>query len=278
MELAHLRFDITDHIATITLNRPEARNAFSQEMRQSLDVALSHVREGIGSEVRALIITGAGGAFCAGGDVKGMQARHKASVTENRRNMKHGHRLLRELRDLELPVIAAVDGPAAGAGCNLALACDFVLASRRARFIQAFIRIGLVPDWGGMYFLPRIVGLQKAKELIFSGRTVSAEEAKELGMVYDIYPEDELLQRARDFAERFCHASTDAIGLAKQILNQTFDIDFHTALELEAQAQSVIRSSAYHLDSVERFKTKAPLRFHWDQMEKAGQESDAAGE
>jgi 2-(1,2-epoxy-1,2-dihydrophenyl)acetyl-CoA isomerase len=173
------------------------------------------------------------------------------------------------LRDLELPVIAAVDGAAAGAGCNLALACDFVLASRRARFIQAFIRIGLVPDWGGMYFLPRIVGLQKAKELIFSGRTLDAEEARELGIVYAVYHEDDLLPCARAFAGRFCHASTDAIGLAKQILNQTFDIDFHTALELEAQAQSAIRSSAYHRESVARFRAKQPLPFHWDHMEQA---------
>jgi 2-(1,2-epoxy-1,2-dihydrophenyl)acetyl-CoA isomerase len=272
MELADLLFDVSEHIATITLNRPEARNAFSQDMRRSLSVALERVREGAGSDIKALIITGAGGAFCAGGDVKGMQARHTATVVDNRRNMKLGHRVLKELRDLELPVIAAVDGAAAGAGCNLALACDFVLASRRARFIQAFIRIGLVPDWGGMYLLPRIVGLQKAKELIFSGRTLSAEEAKQLGMVYEIYPEDELLQRARDFASRFCHASTEAIGLAKHILNQTFDIDFNTALELEAQAQSVIRSSAYHLENVQRFKAKQPLQFNWDMMDREEQE------
>jgi 2-(1,2-epoxy-1,2-dihydrophenyl)acetyl-CoA isomerase len=273
MELTHLLFDVSEHIATITLNRPEARNAFSQDMRRSLEVALARVREGAGPEIKALIITGAGGAFCAGGDVKGMAERHKATAVDSRRTMKLGHQLVKELRDLELPVIAAVDGAAAGAGCNLALACDFVLASRRARFIQAFVRIGLVPDWGGMYFLPRIVGLQKAKELIFSGRTVSAEEAKQLGMVYEVYHEDELLQRARDFAGRFRHASTEAIGLAKNVLNQTFDIDFHTALELEAQAQSVIRSSAYHLESVEHFRAKQPLRFNWDRMDKADEET-----
>jgi len=268
MELAHLLFDVSEDIATITLNRPEARNALSPDMRQSLETVLAQVREGAGTAIKALIITGAGGAFCAGGDVKGMAERGKSQAIDSRRTMKLSHRLLKELCDLELPVIAAVDGPAAGAGCNLALACDFVLASRRARFIQAFVRIGLVPDWGGMYLLPRIVGLQKAKELIFSGRTLGAEEAKQLGMVYEVYPEDELLQRARDFAGRFRHASTDAIGLAKHILNQTFDIDLHTALELEAQAQSVIRSSPYHLESVERFKAKQPLRFNWDLMEK----------
>jgi 2-(1,2-epoxy-1,2-dihydrophenyl)acetyl-CoA isomerase len=273
MELTDLLFDVSENIATITLNRPEARNAFSQDMRRSLAVALERVREDAGTEIKALIITGAGGAFCAGGDVKGMRDRQQATVVESRRTMKLGHQVLKALCNLELPVIAAVDGAAAGAGCNLALACDFVLASRRARFIQAFVRIGLVPDWGGMYLLPRIVGLQKAKELIFSGRTVRAEEAKQLGMVYEVYPEDELSQRARDFAGRFRHASTDAIGLAKHILNQSFDIDFHTALELEAQAQSVIRSSAYHRESVERFRAKQPLRFNWDLLDKGDKES-----
>ncbi|MEE8291400.1 MAG: enoyl-CoA hydratase/isomerase family protein [Candidatus Tectomicrobia bacterium] len=268
MELEHLLFDVSEHIATITLNRPEARNAFSTEMRQSLEVALERVRKGAGSEVKALIVTGAGGAFCAGGNVKGMQERHQTTAIDSRHAMRLGHRLLKDLRDLEIPVIAAVDGPAAGAGFNLALACDFILASPRARFMQAFIRIGLVPDWGGMYLLPRIIGVQKAKDLIFSGRSVGAEEAKQLGLVYEVYPEDALLQRARDLAGRFRHASTDAIGLAKNILNQTFDIDFSTALDLEAHAQSVVRSSPYHRESVERFNTKQPLRFNWDLMDK----------
>jgi 2-(1,2-epoxy-1,2-dihydrophenyl)acetyl-CoA isomerase len=268
MELEHLLFEVRDHIATITLNRPEARNAFSQAMRKSMGVALEQVREGAGTDIKALIITGAGGAFCAGGDVKGMGERRKASAVESRRGMRLSHQRLKEIRALELPVIAAVDGPAAGAGCNLALACDFILASHRARFIQAFVRIGLVPDWGGMYLLPRIVGLQRAKELIFSGRSLGAEEAKQIGLVYAVYPEDQLMQKARAFAGRFCHASTDAIGLAKNILNQTFDIDFETALDLEADAQSMIRQSDYHRESVERFRAKQPLRFHWDRMDR----------
>jgi 2-(1,2-epoxy-1,2-dihydrophenyl)acetyl-CoA isomerase len=267
MEFEHLLFDVREHIATITLNYPEARNAFSPAMRQSFGVALEHVRVGAGAEIKALIITGAGGAFCAGGNIRGMQANRDMAPGAYRRNMRDGHHLLKALRDLELPVIAAVDGPAAGAGCNLALACDFILASPRARFIQSFIRIGLVPDWGGMYLLPRMIGVQKAKELIFSGRTVDAEEAKHLGLVYDVYPEDELLPRAHDFAARFQHASTEAIGLAKNVLNQTFDIDFATALDLEAHAQSAARASAYHRDSVERFTTKQPLRFNWDLMD-----------
>lgn len=270
MQFEHLCFDVSDHIATITLNYPEARNALTPAMRQSFGTALEEVRGGAGTTIKALIITGAGGAFCAGGNIRGMQESRDLPLVEYRRTMRLGsHRLLKSLYDLELPVIAAVDGAAAGAGCNLALACDFILASHRARFIQAFVRIGLVPDWGGMYLLPRMIGLQKAKELIFSGRTVGAAEAKQLGMVYEVYDNEELLPRARDFAGRFRHASTDAIGLAKNVLNQTFDIDFSTALDLEAQAQSLARTSAYHRDSVERFTTKQPLPFNWDLMDKA---------
>ena len=267
MELPCLRFDIDDNIATITLNRPEARNAFSEEMRQSMDIALAKVREGAGAEIKALILTGAGGAFCAGGNVKSMKERGNIPAEVNRRNMRHGLKQLETLRSLELPVIAVVDGPAAGAGFNMALACDFILASNRARFIQAFVRIGLVPDWGGLYMLPRIVGLQRAKDLMFSGRSLSAEEAKEWGIVYEVYDPDELMPQARAFAARFCQASTGAIGLTKGILNQTFDIDFHTALELEASAQSMIRLSDYHRDSVQRFNSKQPLRFNWDVMD-----------
>ncbi len=201
-----------------------------------------------------------------------MGDRRQGSAVDNRKNMRLSHQRLKEIRDLEMPVIAVVDGPAAGAGFNLALACDFVLASRRARFIQAFVRIGLVPDWGGMYLLPRIVGVQRAKELMFSGRSLGAEEAKQIGIVFEVYPEDQLMREARAFAGRFCHASTDAIGLTKNILNQTFDIDFQTALELEAQAQSLIRQSDYHNESVERFRAKQPLHFHWDLMDQEAAE------
>ena len=173
----HTIFDVTDGIATLTLNRPEAKNALSNEMRVELDAAMAECTARAGDDIKVLIITGAGGAFCAGGDVKGMGERSKDPIA-NRTRMRGSHDTMYQLTHLELPVISLVDGPAAGAGCNMALSADFVLATPRAFFVQAFGRIGLVPDWGGFYVLPRMVGLQKAKELVFTARRVYAEEAQ----------------------------------------------------------------------------------------------------
>ena len=212
-ENVHTLFDVADGIATLTLNRPEAKNALSNEMRVELERALDECRDRAGDDIKVLIITGAGGAFCAGGDVKGMGERSKDPIA-NRDRMRSSHDTMYKLAHLELPVIALVDGPAAGAGANIALSADFVLATPRGFFMQAFGRIGLVPDWGGFYVLPRMVGLQKAKELVFTARRVHAEEAKELGMVYDIVGQETAMNEAREFASRFCNASTSAIGIA----------------------------------------------------------------
>ncbi|MBT5666397.1 MAG: enoyl-CoA hydratase/isomerase family protein, partial [Rhodospirillaceae bacterium] len=189
MEYRHILFDVSDEIATITLNRPEARNALSLEMRGDLDHALAHVKEQAGHDIKAMIITGAGGAFCAGGDVKAMGNR-STRAPDGHKAMQSSHNRVFNLMNMELPVISLVDGPAAGAGANIALAADFVLMTPRSFIMQAFARIGLVPDWGGFYILPRLVGLQKAKELVYTGRRVYAEEAKEMGMAYDIVNQD----------------------------------------------------------------------------------------
>ncbi|MYE60260.1 MAG: enoyl-CoA hydratase/isomerase family protein, partial [Alphaproteobacteria bacterium] len=155
MAFQHLIFDVADEIATITLNRPEARNALSEPMRSELDTVLAELKREGGRSIKAAIVTGAGRAFCAGGDVKAMQSRQKGAEF-NRRRMREGHNRFYDLMNLEMPVIAAVNGAAAGAGCNLALACDFILATPRSIFMQAFGRIGLVPDWSGVVLLPRI--------------------------------------------------------------------------------------------------------------------------
>jgi len=158
-----------------------------------------------------------------------------------------------------------VDGPAFGAGLSLALAADFVLCTRRAKFCAVFGRIGLVPDLGAMHMLPRIVGLQKAKELVFTARTVQAEEARSLGMVYEIVEDGEALQAAAvALARRFGEASTAAIGMAKTAMNQAFELDARAMAELEAYAQTMCRGSDYHQEAVQRFKDKQPTRFDWD--------------
>ena len=253
---------IADGIGTITLNRPEARNALSKDMRPALAAAVTQMRDD--PQVYAVILTGAGGAFCSGGDISGMLDSTRTGLVF-RNNMRELHQWLPELVNMEKPVIAAVDGPAFGAGLSLALAADFVLATRRARFCAVFGRIGLIPDLGAMHLLPRIVGLQKAKELVFTARTVEAEEAKQLGMVFDIVDDGAALTvAAQALAKRFGEASTAAIGMAKTIMNQSFESDARTLAEMEAYAQSMCRGSPYHQEAIRRFKAKEPLRFDWD--------------
>ena len=253
---------IADGIGTITLNRPEARNALSKDMRPALAAAVTQMRDD--PQVYAVILTGAGGAFCSGGDISGMLDSTRTGLVF-RNNMRELHQWLPELVNMEKPVIAAVDGPAFGAGLSLALAADFVLATRRAKFCAVFGRIGLIPDLGAMHLLPRIVGQQKAKELVFTARTVDAEEAQQLGMVFDIVDDGAALTlAARQLASRFGEASTAAIGMAKTIMNQSFESDARTLAEMEAYAQSMCRGSPYHQEAIRRFKAKEPLRFDWD--------------
>ncbi|MFN4089237.1 MAG: enoyl-CoA hydratase/isomerase family protein, partial [Alphaproteobacteria bacterium] len=249
-------------------NRPEARNALSEEMRGDFDKLLPYLQAEAGRAVKAVVLTGAGPAFSAGGDIKGMRSRAEATPADSRRRMRASHHRMYDIGHLELPVIAAVDGAAAGAGFCLALAADFIVATPRARFAASFNRIGLVPDWAGLYYLPRLVGLQKAKELVFTCRLFGAEEAKQMGIVYDIWPQEGFLDRAKAFAGRFRGASTEALGMSKNLLNQSFETDFKTMLELEAMAQSVARGSSYHTAAVARFVEKQPPLFNWEAMEK----------
>ncbi|MGE0152038.1 MAG: enoyl-CoA hydratase/isomerase family protein [Reyranellaceae bacterium] len=261
----HIEFAIDDGVATLTLNRPEARNALSMPMRRDLDAALAILKARAGDEVKALILTGAGGAFCAGGDVKAMHQRSGAGdAFAARERLREAHNRLLDLMNLEMPVIVAVDGAAAGAGFSLSLVGDFILASSRAFFAQSFVRIGLVPDWNGLFLLPRLVGLQKAKELMFTGRRIGATEAQELGLVHAVYPPEELMDAARDMARRFRDAPTRTIGLTKNILNQSLHLDPRAVLELEAFAQATARSSDYHKAAVRRFVEKQPALFDWD--------------
>ncbi|WP_313296256.1 enoyl-CoA hydratase/isomerase family protein [Diaphorobacter sp.] len=254
--------EVVDGIATITLNRPETRNSLTPEIRTELPAALIRVRDD--DAVNAIILTGAGGAFCSGGDIAHMVQSDEGGL-HWRERMRKLHQWFPELVNMQKPVIAAVDGAAFGAGFSLALAADFILATPRARFCAVFGRIGLVPDLGAMQLLPRIIGQQKAKELVFTARTVMAEEARQLGIVYGIADNAEaLMAEARALAGRFKAASTAAIGMSKTIMNQAFELDARAMSELEAYAQTLCRGSEYHRDAVQRFKSKQPLAFDWD--------------
>lgn len=274
MQYEQILFTVRDGVATLTLNRPEVRNALSLQMRAELDDALVRIKAGAGREIRALILTGAAGHFCAGGDVKAQHARSQAgeggTAMEARARLREAHHRLIDLANLELPVIVAVDGAAAGAGFSLALVGDFILASERAYFIQSFGRLGLVPDWNSLYLLPRLVGLQKAKDLVFTARRVDAAEALALGIVHAVHAPGELMAQAERMARRLASASPTAIALAKNILNQSLHQDNRTILEMEALAQSVARATDFHREAVRRFVAREPALFDWDGPEAGG--------
>lgn len=257
--------DLTDAIGTITLNRPAQKNALNLEIRDALADAIARVRDD--EEIKAVILQGAGGAFCSGGDIESMFDASQTGLVWRER-MRKVHRWFRELVNLEKPVIAAVDGAAFGARFNLALAADFILATPGARFCAVFGRVGFVPDLGGMSLLPRIVGLQRAKEIVFSTRILKAEEAQRLGIVYEIHPAETLSDAARSLASRFKHASAGALGMAKTILNQSFHLDQHALAEMEAYAQTLCRETEYHRQMIARFAEKKPPLFDWERFER----------
>lgn len=258
---------VEDGIGVLTMNRPEKRNALDVTMREEIADVVLRVRRD--AAVKALLLTGAGGAFCAGGDLAAL-GEARSDVEAARERIRALHVWLPELINLEKPVIAAVDGAAFGAGFMLALAADFMLASPRARFCAVFARVGLVPDLGAFWLLPRILGLQRAKELVMTARTVDAEEARSLGFVLEIHPQEALAERAMAFAARFRNAPTTALGMAKHALNQSFNLDQRALGEIEAYAQGMAIASAYHHEAVQRFLTKQPLAFDWDRLRREG--------
>jgi len=229
--------------AVLTMNRPAARNALDGELRNAFAATLPTIRDD--ESVRAVVLTGAGGHFCAGGDIRTLNAAQgKTDVFEGRNRIIAMQRWFDELVDLEKPVIAAVDGVAYGAGLSLALAADFVLASPRATFCAVFARIGYVPDLGGMYLLPRAVGLARAKSLVFSARVVNAQEALALGIAHEI-TEQPVLDAAIALAARFEQAPAGALGIMKSVMNHAFESDRRSVYMQEAMAQSLCRESAF---------------------------------
>lgn len=258
--LQTLTYSVEEGVATLTLNRPEQRNAIDMTMRCELAEVMYAARRDRG--IHALVITGAGGHFCAGGDIRAMQGLDGTAET-GRNRMLDLHLWVEELINFDRPVIAAVDGAAYGAGCGIALAADFILASPRARFCLSFLRLGLVPDCGVFYTLPRIVGLQRAKELAFSAREFGAEEARQMGIVFEIQSPEQLAFRARQLALSFNTASLTALSITKRAFNASFNSGLGTLLEMEASGQGVARSTVYHRDATARFLNKEPAPFQW---------------
>ncbi|MEM1274363.1 MAG: enoyl-CoA hydratase-related protein [Pseudomonadota bacterium] len=258
--------EIENGVAVITLNQPKARNALSIEIKSGLAAIGGQLAAD--EQLKAVVLTGSGGVFCAGGDLKKMLERHasgEAAEAEHQLSrMRETQTWFRSLRDLPLPVITAVDGPAFGAGFALALLGDLVLASDRAQFCASFAKVGAVPDLGLMWSLPRVVGLQRARELFYTARTVTAEEAVELGIALEIHAAEALLPRAVEMAHQMAQASPLAFRLTKEISSRAMQSDSDTILALEAQAQAVCLTSSYHRDALSRFVDRAPPKFSFE--------------
>lgn len=225
-------------VSTITLNRPEAMNAVTWDQRERVIALLAQASADPG--VRAVVLTATGRGFCAGADLRGAPVSGDRVPGDVARTIRLGaQRLIAAVLDCEKPVIAAVNGTAAGIGAHLALACDLVLAAESAKFIEVFVRRGLVPDGGGAYLLPRLVGPQRAKELMFFGDSLPARDAERLGLVNRTVPDEELAATAQAWAQRLAEGPTRSIALTKQLVNASLDTDRATAFAAEAMAQEI---------------------------------------
>ncbi|MBN3752040.1 enoyl-CoA hydratase/isomerase family protein [Paraburkholderia sp. Tr-20389] len=255
---ATVQLAVESGVAVITLNRPDKRNAMTDAMRTELIDALETVQRD--KLVRAVILTGNGKGFCAGGDVSGMAQRMEAPAGEVAFNgwtrQQRVHHTVDLLYSMPKPTIAAVNGAAAGLGADMALSCDFILASDEASFAWSYIRRGLIPDGGGLYFLPRRVGLARAKDLIFSGRKVEAKEALAIGIADRVCAPDALLDEARAWAAELGEGSATALALGKSILNQSYELSAQQVFAQGSQAQAVCYTSREHREAVHAFLSK----------------------
>ena len=256
-----VKYESNDNVAIITMNRPDALNALSLQLTKDLRAA---IEKAVDEKARAVILTGEGRAFCAGGDLREMslmwkkEGRIEAFLEEPLEAL---HEVILLIRETPIPFLAAVQGVCAGAGTNFALACDLVFAAEDATFNEAFVKIGLSPDCGGSFFLPRAVGTKRAAELFMTGSSVSAEEALEMGMINRVVPLEMLAQESLVTAQKLAVAPTGSIGRIKKMLNETFSNDLHTQLELEHKLQIESGKSDDFKEGVTSFFEKRPPNF-----------------
>ena len=261
MSYETIQFEMQASVAVITLNRPETLNALTATVGEEFLSALGDARE---QGARAIILTGAGRAFCAGGDLREMrrfaekEGRIEAFFDEP---LKLLNDCILKIRRTPLPIIAAVNGAASGGGCNLALACDLVLAGESARFNQAFVRVGLTPDCGGTYILPRLVGWKRATELLMMGDVLEARRAAEIGMINAVVPDEQLMTEAYRLAARLANAPTAAIGRIKEMLEQSATNDLGAQLERERKMQLKSGQTEDFKEGVAAFIEKRPPKF-----------------
>jgi 2-(1,2-epoxy-1,2-dihydrophenyl)acetyl-CoA isomerase len=251
-------FEVRDNVAHVTLNRPQTSNALDLEMAKRLMAAA--LRCEADKSVRAVLLKGGGRSFCAGGDVKVFLAQKELPVYL-REITSYLHLAISRFARLDAPVIAAVQGSAAGGGFSLAISCDLVLAAESATFLMAYSKIGMAPDGGSTYFLPRLVGLKRAMELALTNRVLSAREACEWGMVTDVVPQENLKSRAEELAQELAQGPTGAFGSAKRLLHGGWNQTLETQMELESRAIAETGGTADGQEGIRAFVEKRKAKF-----------------
>ena len=252
-----IQFEIVSGVGKITLNRPEKYHSFVREMALQLQKKLDNCNED--KEVRAILITATGKAFCAGQDLGEATDPNGPELTKI--VQEHYNPIIRKIRNIEKPIVAAVNGVAAGAGASIALCCDIVVACESASFIQAFSKIGLIPDSGGTFFLPRLIGIQKAAGLMMTAEPVSAKDAESMGMIYKVFSDDSFEEENWKLASKLAEMPTKGLGLTKKLLNASYSNNLEEQLDMEDKCQTIAGNTSDFKEGIEAFFEKRKPNF-----------------
>ena len=247
-----IKYEITNGVAKITLNRPEKFHSFVREMALQLQEKLDDCN--VNKDVRAILITAEGKAFCAGQDLSEATDPNGPELTKI--IQEHYNPIIRKIRNIEKPVVAAVNGVAAGAGASIALCCDIVVATENASFTQAFSKIGLIPDSAGTFFLPRLVGLQKATALMMTAESISANDAEKMGMIYKVFSDESFVEKSWNLVSKLSQMPTKGLGLTKKLLNESYNNNLEQQLDMEDKCQSIAGETNDFKEGVQSFLEK----------------------
>lgn len=260
MSYDFISYKVINSVAHLTLNRPDVLNSFNREMAKEVQAVLASAQDD--DSIRCVLLTGEGRAFCAGQDLAEVSATDIGNPVNLREIVKESYSLtIKGIRHLEKPVVCAVNGVAAGAGANIALACDLVIASENASFIQSFCHVGLIPDSGGTFFLPRLVGLPRATAMAMLGEKIPAKQALEYGMIYKVVEHDKLKSESLKLSERLASMPTTGLGLIKRGFNRSFSNDLDSQLEFEEELQGIAGKTHDYREGVQAFIEKRKPKF-----------------
>jgi len=252
-----IRFEIKEGVGKITLNRPDKYHSFVREMALTLQDTLDKCNDN--TYVRSILITATGKAFCAGQDLGEATDPNGPDLTQI--VQEHYNPIIKKIRNMEKPVVAAVNGVAAGAGASIALCCDIVVACKSASFIQAFSKIGLIPDSGGTFFLPRLVGMQKAAGLMMTAEPVSAQDAEKMGMIYKVFSDESFEEESWKLVSKLAGMPTKGLGLTKRLLNVSYSNNLEEQLNMEDKCQSIAGNTSDFKEGIEAFFEKRKPNF-----------------